>query len=79
MATIIDRTDGIEITDDGGSVYFIKYANCKLIKSATTLSIYDNSERRQGSNRLRFTPSQVSDPSTVDVDTLYSTIRNYID
>lgn len=79
MATIINSTDGIEVTDDGGSVYFIKYANCKLIKSANSLSIYDNSERRQGANRLRFTPSQVSDPSTVDIDSLYTTIRNYID
>lgn len=79
MATIINKTDGIEVTDDGGSVYFIKYDNCKLIKSSTTLSIYDNSERRQGSNRLRFKPAQVSDPDTGDVDTLYSTIRNYID
>ena len=79
MATITNSTDGIEVTDDGGSVYFIKYANCKLIKSANSLSIYDNSERRQGANRLRFTPSQVSDPSTVDIDSLYTTIRNYID
>jgi len=62
MATIINKTDGIEVINDGGSVYFIKYDNCKLIKYSTTLSIYDNSERRQGSNRLRFTPAQVSDP-----------------
>jgi len=79
MATVINKTDGIEVTDDGGSVYFIKYANCKLIKSSLTLSIYDNSERRLGANRLRFAPSDVTDPSTGDVDTLYSTIRNYID
>ncbi len=79
MATIINKTDGIEVTDDGGSVYFIKYANCKLIKSVSALSIYDNSERRLGANRLRFTSSDVTDPSTADVDTLYSTIRNYID
>lgn len=79
MATVINKTDGIEITDDGGTVYFIKYANCKLIKSTTSLSIYDNSERRQGANRLRFIPSQVSDPATGDIDTLYTTIRNYID
>ena len=79
MATVINKTDGIEVTDDGGSVYFIKYANCKLIKSSLTLSIYDNSERRLGANRLRFSPSDVTDPSTGDVDTLYSTIRNYID
>jgi len=79
MATIINKTDGIEVTDDGGSVYFIKYANCKLIKSVSTVSIYDNSERRTGAASLRFTPSDVTDPSTGDVDTLYSTIRNYID
>ena len=79
MATIINKTDGIEITDDGCSVYFMKYANCKLIKSGNTLSIYDNSERRLGANGLRFAPSDLSNPSTIDIDTLYSTIRNYID
>ena len=37
MATIINSTDGIEVTDDGGSVYYIKHANCKLIKSGNTV------------------------------------------
>ena len=36
MATIINSTDGIEVTDNGGSVYFIKYDNVKLLKSETT-------------------------------------------
>ncbi len=79
MATIINKTDGIEVTDNGGSVYFIKYANCKLIKSGGTVSIYDNSERRQGANALRFTNSDVTIPSADDLDALYITIRNYID
>lgn len=79
MATIINNTDGLEITDNGGSVYFIKYANCKLIKSTTHLSIYDNSERRTGTNALRFSPSEITNPVVSDIDELYTTIRNFID
>ena len=79
MSTIINNKDGIEITDNGGSVYFIKYENCKLIKSATTLSIYDNSKRRLGANALRFSSAEVSNPSTANVDALYLSIRNFID
>jgi hypothetical protein len=79
MATIINNTDGIEITDNGGSVYFIKYGNVKLLKSTTTLSIYDNSERRSGANALRFTRAEVTNPATANVDALYLSIRNFID
>ena len=31
MATITNKTDGIEIVDSHGDTYFIKYANVKLI------------------------------------------------
>lgn len=79
MATIINNTDGLEITDNGGSVYFIKYANCKLIKSSTALSIYDNSENRRGADALRFLPSEITSPVVSDIDELYTTIRNFID
>ncbi len=79
MATIINSTDGIEVTDNGGSVYFIKYDNVKLLKSETTLSIYDNSERRSGANALRFTSAEVTNPATADIDALYLSIRNFID
>jgi hypothetical protein len=79
MATIINNTDGLEITDKGGSVYFIKYANCKLIKSSTTLSIYDNSENRRGADAIRVTHAEVTSPTTADLNDLYTTIRGYID
>ena len=79
MATIINSTDGIEVTDDGGSVYFIKYANCKLIKSGDTVRIYDNSERRSGANALRFTSSEVTTPTSNNINELYISIRNFID
>lgn len=79
MATIENKTDGIEIVDNGGSTYFIKYANCKLIKSALTLKIYDNSERRLGAAALSVEHSEITSPVTSDLEELYSTIRNFID
>jgi hypothetical protein len=72
MATITNKTDGIEVVDSHGDTYFIKYANCKLIKR-DVLNIYDNSERR------RLTFAEVTSPSTADLDALYTTVRNYID
>ena len=33
MATITNKTDGLEIVDAHGDTYFIKYGNVKLIKS----------------------------------------------
>jgi len=70
MATITNKTDGIEILDSHGDTYFIKYANCKLIKR-DILNIYDNSERRIGAAPIS--------PSTANLDALYTTVRNYID
>ena len=79
MATITDKTDGIEIVDSHGDTYFIKYANVKLIKSSLTLSIYDNSENRRGADAIRLTHAEVTSPSTADLNNLYTTIRGYID
>jgi hypothetical protein len=79
MATITDKTDGIEIVDSHGDTYFIKYANCKLIKSTLTLSIYDNSENRRGADAIRVTHAEVTSPTTTDLNDLYTTIRGYID
>ena len=79
MAKIINNTDGIEVTDKGGSVYFIKYSNCKIIKTNGTISIYDNSENRRGANALRFKASDITEPVVSDINELYSTIINFID
>ena len=78
MATITNKTDGIEVVDSDGDTYFIKYANCKLIKR-DVLNIYDNSERRTGAAPIRLTFAEVTSPSTADLDALYTTVRNYID
>ena len=78
MATITNKTDGIEVEDSHGDTYFIKYANCKLIKR-DVLNIYDNSERRTGAAPIRLTFAEVTSPSTADLDALYTTVRNYID
>jgi hypothetical protein len=78
MATITDKTDGIEIVDSHGDTYFIKYANCKLLKR-DALVIYDSSGRRRGSAPLRLSYSEVTSPTTSDLNDLYTTIRNYID
>lgn len=79
MATITNKTDGIEIVDSHGDTYFIKYNNVKLIKSASTVSIYDNSENRRGADAIRVTHAEVTSPSTADLNNLYTTIRGYID
>ena len=79
MATITNKTDGIEVVDSHGDTYFIKYANVKLIKGYSTVSIYDNSENRRGADALRFIHSEVTSPSTADINILYTTIRGYID
>ena len=78
MATITNKTDGIEIVDSHGDTYFIKYANCKLIKR-DILNIYDNSERRLGAAPIRLNFAEVTSPATANLDALYTTIRNYID
>ena len=78
MATITDKTDGIEIVDSHGDTYFIKYANCKLIK-LDTLNIYDNSERRRGAAPIKLTYAEVTLPVTGSLDILYTTVRDFID
>ena len=79
MATITNKTDGLEIVDSHGDTYFIKYANVKLIKSSGTVSIYDNSENRRGADALKITHAEVTSPVTTDLNDLYTTIRGYID
>ena len=78
MATITDLTDGIEIVDSHGDTYFIKYGNCKLIKT-DVLKIYDNSENRRGQDSINLTYNEVTSPVTSDLTDLFNTVRNYID
>tara|TARA_R100001198_G_C5164853_1_gene168362 strand:+ start:477 stop:716 length:240 start_codon:yes stop_codon:yes gene_type:complete len=79
MATITNKTDGLEVVDSHGDTYFIKYNNVKLIKSSGTVSIYDNSENRRGADALKVTHAEVTSPTTTDLNDLYTTIRTYID
>ncbi len=79
MATITNKTDGLEVVDSHGDTYFIKYNNVKLIKSSSTVSIYDNSENRRGADALKVTYAEVTSPTTTDLNDLYTTIRTYID
>jgi len=78
MATIANLTDGIEIVDSNGDTYFIKYDNCKLIKT-DVLKIYDNSENRRGQDSIDLTYNEVTSPVTSDLTDLFNTVRNYID
>jgi hypothetical protein len=78
MATIANLTDGIEIVDYNGDTYFIKYDNCKLIKT-NVLKIYDNSENRRGQDSIDLTYNEVTYPVTSDLTDLFNTVRNYID
>jgi hypothetical protein len=78
MATITNCNDGIEVLDSNGDTYFIKYNNCKLIKT-NVLKIYDNSENRRGAEAINLTHGEVTNPVTSDLDDLFNTIRNYID
>lgn len=78
MATIANLTDGIEIVDSNGDTYFIKYGNCKLIKT-DVLKIYDNSENRRGQDSINLTYNEVTSPVTSDLTDLFNTVRNYID
>ena len=79
MATITNKTDGLEIVDSHGDTYFIKYNNVKLIKSSGTVSIYDNSENRRGADALKVTHADVTSPVIAYLNNLYTTIRTYID
>ena len=79
MAIVINNLiDGIEIVQDSGTTTFIKYQNCKLIlKDAVT--IYDNSRKRLGTEKIVLTFSEVTSPLETSNADLYATIKTYID
>jgi len=81
MATITNLTSGIEI-NYGGAVTYIKHGNVKLLKRGTNLNIYDDSDddgNQRGQVYISIPFSEVTSPSTGDIDALYSTVRGYID
>ena len=81
MATITNLTSGIEV-NYGGAVTYIKHGNVKLLKRGTNLNIYDDSDddgNQRGQVYISIPFSEVTSPSTGDIDALYSTVRGYID
>lgn len=81
MATITNRTSGIEI-DFGGAVTYIKHSNVKLLKRGTNLNIYDDSDNdgnQRGQVYMTIPHSEVTSPVTADIDELYDTVKGYVD
>jgi hypothetical protein len=81
MATITNFTSGIEI-DFKGAITYIKHGNVKLLKRGTNLNIYDDSDddgNQRGQVYISIPFSEVTSPSTGDIDALYATVRGYID
>ena len=81
MATITNLTSGIEV-NYGGAVTYIKHGNVKLLKRGTNINIYDDSDddgNQRGQVYISIPFSEVTSPSTGDIDALYSTVRGYID
>ena len=81
MATITNRTSGIEI-DFSGAVTYIKHSNLKLLKRGTSLNIYDDSDNdgnQRGQVYMTIPHSEVTSPVTANIDELYQTVRGYID
>jgi hypothetical protein len=81
MATITNLTSGIEI-DFKGAITYIKHGNVKLLKRGTNLNIYDDSDddgNQRGQVYISIPFSEVTSPSTGDIDALYATVRGYID
>jgi len=81
MATITNLTSGIEV-NYGGAVTYIKHGNVKLLKRGNNINIYDDSDddgNQRGQVYISIPFSEVTSPSTGDIDALYSTVRGYID
>lgn len=81
MATITNLTSGIEI-DFKGAITYIKHSNVKLLKRGTNLNIYDDSDddgNQRGQLYISIPFSEVTSPSTGNIDALYTAVRGYID
>ncbi len=81
MATITNLTSGIEI-DFKGAVTYIKHGNVKLLKRGNNINVYDDSDddgNQRGQVYISIPFSEVTSPSTANIDALYTTVRGYID
>ena len=81
MATITNLTSGIEI-DFKGAVTYIKHGNVKLLKRGNNINVYDDSDddgNQRGQVYISIPFSEVTSPSTADIDALYTAVRGYID
>tara|TARA_R110000772_G_scaffold52808_3_gene120986 strand:+ start:1099 stop:1980 length:882 start_codon:yes stop_codon:yes gene_type:complete len=81
MATIINKTSGLEIVFSGATTY-IKHGNVKLLKRGTNLNIYDDSDgdgNQRGQVFMTIPFSEVTSPAEANIDALYNTVRGYID
>ena len=81
MATITNKTSGLEIVFAGATTY-IKHGNVKLLKRGTNLNIYDDSDadgNQRGQVFITIPFSEVTSPSEANIDALYNTVRGYID
>ena len=81
MATITNLTSGIEI-DFKGAVTYIKHGNVKLLKRGNNINVYDDSDddgNQRGQVYISIPFSEVTSPSEVNIDALYTAVRGYID
>jgi len=81
MATITNKTSGLEIVFAGATTY-IKHGNVKLLKRGTNLNIYDDSDadgNQRGQVFITMPFNEVTSPSEANIDALYNTVRGYID
>lgn len=81
MATITNLTSGIEV-NFAGAVTYIKHGNVKLLKRGTNINIYDDSDddgNQRGQVYISIPFSEVTNPSTADIDALYTAVRGFID
>ena len=81
MATITNLTSGIEI-DFKGAVTYIKHGNVKLLKRGNNINVYDDSDddgNQRGQVYISIPFSEVTSPSTADINALYTAVRGFID
>ena len=81
MATITNRTSGLEIVY-GGATTYIKHNNVKLLKRGNNLNIYDNSDddgSQRGQVYITIPHSEVTSPVTANINDLYTTVKGYVD
>ena len=74
MATITNKTSGLEIVFAGATTY-IKHGNVKLLKRGTNLNIYDDSDadgNQKGQVFITIPFSEVTSASEAEIEARYS-------